>query len=227
MTQTSGLTRVLDYRLADYPFPGVVQELFGCASLDRLHEHYPRPVHANGDQDTPAHALFYREYARISGLYEQFVREVVAPAYGGEELCVQTVPTFRIHYPGALAVREFHRDSDYNHQVGITNYWLPLTPAFATNSIWLETEPYSEQFRPVDLLPGQVLRFDAVQLKHGNHRNDTEATRVSFDFRVLPMSDYRETGLTSVNRGVRLGLESYYMLLTRDGEFRHATRGRP
>lgn len=219
MTQTEGLSRVLAYDLSSYPFPQRVRELFGGWELDRLHERYPLPECATGDQDTPAHALFYREYPRLRDLYRQFVRDVIAPVYC-DDLCVQSVPTFRVHYPGGRAVREFHRDGDYNHQNGVTNYWLPLTRAFDTNSIWVESEPQSEQFHPVRLGPGQLLCFDAVRLKHGNHPNATSVTRVSFDFRVLRLRDYRQTGLTSVSRGVRLALGSYYTLLTRDGEYR-------
>jgi hypothetical protein len=214
------LREVFTYDLAAFPFPTLVSRALGCDALDRLHERHPRPTDATGDQDTPVHEMFYREYPQMRDTYERFLRDVVAARYR-EDICVQRVPTFRVHYPEATAVREFHRDSDYNHQSGIMNYWLTLTPAYGTNSIWIETQPDSGDFRPVDLVPGQVLRFNAVRLTHGNHSNDTAATRVSFDFRVLPLEEYRETGLTSVRSGRRLGLDDYYMLLTRDGELRH------
>jgi hypothetical protein len=225
MTQARELHEILSYDLDAYPFPAVVRDLFGGEPLDRLHQRYPKPDGTTGDQDTPAHERFYREYARVHEIYERFLREVIGPAYG-EDLCVQRVPTFRVHYPRAMAVKEFHRDSDYNHQSAIINYWLPLTAAFATNSIWIETEPGAEEFHPVELVPGQLLRFDAVALKHGNHPNDTPVTRVSFDFRVLPLRHYEETELTSVASGRRLGLGDYYVLLTGDGELRYPVHNR-
>jgi hypothetical protein len=220
VTADPRLREVIGYDLAAYPFPALVADLFGTPHLDRLHERHPKPVNATGDQDTPAHQVFYKAFEGIRPLYERFLREVVAPAYD-DDLCVQRIPTFRIHYPGTIAVREFHRDSDYHHQLGVMNYWLPLTPAFASNTIWVESEPDAADFAPVDLRPGQVLRFSAVRLTHGNHTNDTPLTRVSFDFRVLPRSLYRDSELTSVTNGTRLTLGDYYALLTRDGELHH------
>jgi hypothetical protein len=221
MTADTRLREVLGYDVAVYPFPALVAEFFDGQPLHLLHERHPKPADATGDQDTPAHQVFYRSYGRVRPLYERFLREVVAPAYD-EDLCVQRIPTFRIHYPGTIAVREFHRDSDYNHQSGVMNYWLPLTPAFATNTIWVESEPGSADFAPVGLDPGQVLRFSAVRLRHGNHANHTSVTRVSFDFRVLPRRLYHDSELTSVTKGVRLSLDDYYGLLTRDGDLHYA-----
>jgi hypothetical protein len=221
----ASLREILSYDLERYPFPASVRELFGGAGLAQLHEHFPKSGQATGDQDTPAHEVFYRGYERIAGLYEQFLRDVIGPRYG-EDLCVQRVPTFRVHYPGAVAVREYHRDSDYHHDPATINFWLPLTPAFGTNTIWIESAPDSADFAPVELVPGQVLRFDAVRLTHGNQSNDTPATRVSFDFRVLPLRRYRDSGLSTVTSGRRLRLDDYYALLTADGELRYPVGNR-
>lgn len=218
--------RILSYDLERYPFPSTVEEMLGGTCLECVHEWLPRDLDATGDQDTPPHRRFYEQYARLRDLYVNFVRDQIAPHYD-EDLCLQRIPTFRIHYPGMTAVREFHRDSDYRHQAGIVNYWLPLTRAFDTNSIWVETEPGSERYQPVELVPGQILCFDAVALKHGNHTNETPFARVSFDFRVLPYRSYRDTGRVSVTNGTRLSLGDYYLLLTRDGQVRNEAAAAP
>jgi hypothetical protein len=142
-----------------------------------------------------------------------------------EDLCVQAVPTFRVHYPGLTAVREFHRDSDYFHQSGVLNYWIPLTRAAGDSTVWVETVAGSAEYEPVDLDPGELLGFDAVALRHGNHANSTGATRVRFDFRVIPRRQYRPTGRHSVTNRTPLELGAYFMLLSRNGSFDFRARG--
>lgn len=213
--------RVERYDAARYPFAEAVAALLGVPDLARLHEAMPPGAGAHGDQDTPAHRVFYAGFdAAVRPLYEEYlVREVLPRA--GEDLCVQAVPTFRAHYPGLTAVREYHRDSDYFHQSGVLNYWVPLTRAVATSTVWVETAPGSAAYEPVDLEPGELLCFDAVALSHGNQPNATGATRVSVDFRVIPRRRYRPSGQRSVTNHTRLELGAYFMLLTSDGSFDH------
>jgi hypothetical protein len=62
-----------------------------------------------------------------------------------------------------------------------------------------------------------VLTFDAVNRQHGNVVNDTESTRVSFDFRVIPLSRYRTNDLKTINTGMRLVIGEYFTLLSEAG----------
>lgn len=210
---------VLTYDLNEFPFPSLIATLLGADDLEKLHELARRHDPNSHDQDSDDHALFYRQYETVRPLYERLVREVIAPSYD-EDLVVQRVPTFRVHRPGAVAVSTFHKDSDFNHQPATVNHWLPLTRAFSTNSMWIESAPGAGDFAPVEVVPGEVLRFDAVNYQHGNYANDTDVSRVSFDFRIIPMSEYQDTGLSTVNAGTRMDLTSYYMVLGPDGEFR-------
>lgn len=210
--------RVERYDAARYPFGAVVAATLGVTDLGRLHGVVSPDAQANGDQDTAAHRLFYDGFAALRPLYEDFLIHEILPR-ANEDLCVQAVPTFRVHYPGLTAVREFHRDSDYFHQSGVLNYWVPLTRAAGDSTVWVETGVGSDCFEPVDLDPGELLCFDAVALRHGNHPNTTGATRVSFDFRVIPRRRYRPTGRHSVTNGTPLELGAYFMLLARDGSF--------
>jgi hypothetical protein len=121
------------------------------------------------------------------------------------------VPTFRVHLLDNVAVGEFHRDRDYNHQQGECNYWLPLTPAWDTNTVWIE-DSSSGSHRPAIAVPGQLVQFDGVNASHGNYPNDTGATRVSFDFRCIALDDYEETAKTTVSARRRLVIGDYFKL---------------
>ena len=92
---------------------------------------------------------------------------------------------------GNLAVGAFHRDSDYSHNSNEVNIFLPLTNAYGNNTIWVESEFGKEDFAPMNTNYGEIHIWDGANLKHGNKLNDTELTRVSFDFRVLKKSNYQ------------------------------------
>ena len=124
-------------------------------------------------------------------LYRQFIREEVRPQYR-ESIYYQTRPSQRIYFRDLGGVPRFHRDSDYGHSAVEINYWVPLTPAFDTNTIWIESEVGAGDHRPVELKVGQYLRFDGASLSHGAVPNKTGRTRVSFDFRVIKASDFDE-----------------------------------
>lgn len=162
------------------------------------------------DQSTDYHKRFYASFDKISGLYRRFIDEVVGPLIG-EPFCFQRIPTFRVHLPGNVAVGEFHRDADYSHPEGEINFWVPFTEAYDTNTVWIEKALGSGEYAPAPpLSPGQFLVFDAVRWKHGNVANETGVTRVSFDFRCIPMSQYREVDARSINTNQRLTIGDYF-----------------
>jgi ectoine hydroxylase-related dioxygenase (phytanoyl-CoA dioxygenase family) len=115
--------------------------------------------------------------------------------------------------PGNLAVGEFHKDSDYNHQRSEITYWLPFTPAFSTNTIWIESEEDKKDYQPYSLDYGQVLVFHSSILSHGNMINETGQSRVSMDFRVIPFSKYSELETGSSNLNLKFKIGSYYSLM--------------
>ncbi|WIM94452.1 hypothetical protein ACTOB_006476 [Actinoplanes oblitus] len=196
-----------------FPFVRRVRDMFGDADLARIDEScavHPKP--GTTDQATEAHARFYAEFDSIRGLYHDFLRTHVLPLFTGD-VCVQAVPTFRVCPPGGVAVSTFHRDADFHHQPGTVNFWLPLTRAFGTNSIWIESAPGRADYQPVELVPGEVLQFDAINLRHGNLANDTGACRVSFDFRVIPLDRFQDTGLSTVTSATPMRIGAYYMVM--------------
>lgn len=205
---------VCEYDLGTFDFPTAVARILGVTSLGSLGSdaEYSRFSREN-DQSTHFHKRFYDSFGEIEELYRRFVQEVAGPIVG-ERFCFQRVPTFRVHLPSNVAVGEFHTDADYNHPEGEMNFWVPLTEAWGTNTVWIETEPGRKDYQPAPpLIPGQLLLFDAVGWGHGNVLNETGATRVSFDFRCIPMSQYRAVDARSVNTDQRLAIGEYFDLL--------------
>lgn len=210
--------RIHRYPLKRFNFPAVVADVLGVAELDDVHQVYSPPAPGAPDQASAAHLAFYDGFGKLREMYHEFLQCHVLPLFR-QDICVQRTPSFRVGFPGGMAVHEFHLDSDYNHQRGTINFWLPVTKAFDTNTMWVESAPCSGDYQPVNLQPGQFLQFDATVLRHGNLYNTTGRTRVSFDFRVIPLKNYRPRGLRTVCAALPLELGAYYMLLTSGGTF--------
>lgn len=84
---------------------------------------------------------------------------------------------------------------------------------FIGNCMWLETLPGLGDFQFVSMSPGQMLKWDGRNLEHGNSPNMTGVTRVSIDFRVLPVSAYKpDNAQKSVARGLKFVKGEYYEL---------------
>ena len=65
--------------------------------------------------------------------------------------------------------------------------YMPLTARIDhTNSLYVESEPGREDFRPLALQYGELATFYGVYCCHFAVENLTESTRVSLDFRVVP-----------------------------------------
>ncbi|MBT2895947.1 streptomycin biosynthesis protein StrG [Streptomyces sp. McG3] len=208
----SGRPEVYAYDSAAFDFGAAVESIYQSDALDEL-----RPYRSmerltwKTDQSTDFHAAFYQQFdTKIRSLYRSFVKTFAPEVLGTDEYCFQRVPTFRIHFPGNVAVGEFHTDGDYNHRDGEVNFWLPLTRAWGTNSVWVEQEKGANDYAPAELDVGQVLVFDAVNWHHGNKVNETGSTRVSFDFRCIRLSDYSASGLRTVDAGRGLWIGEYF-----------------
>ena len=128
--------------------------------------------------------------ANFRAVYVRFMREVVLPHIGDPQgLLFQRWPTFRCHVAGGGApTGRRHCDADYGHQPAEINLWLPVTRTRASNSLFAESSPGAGDFEPFDLDYGQCQRFWGAMCTHYTLANDTEITRVSIDFRVVPRS---------------------------------------
>jgi hypothetical protein len=121
----------------------------------------------------------------------------------------------------------FHTDVMLGHPPQEINLWMPVTRTFDTNTMRLAGLADSRRIfegvgldfkefarlvqeddamatechtvsRPVCLEYGEFVAFDSRCL-HATQENKTDSTRISLDFRVLPLDDYR--GLTVSYRG--------------------------
>ncbi len=124
----------------------------------------------------------------------------------GDEDSMQTMPNLRVHRPGQNTTVPFHSDTLYGHSHLEVNYWLALTKAEGSNSLWMVPDKYTgelhERLRagmsldefnrhsqslaePIEAAAPGLFTFCCSQI-HGSVLNTTPATRMSLDFRKLP-----------------------------------------
>jgi hypothetical protein len=202
-------TTILGYDLERFDFVSAVKDALGADDLQALR--HDEILSRGTDQHTELHRTFYARFAQMGRLYREFVAEMARRVFTGRPIYYQSVPTFRVQFPDNVAVGEFHRDRDYHHQQGEINFWVPVTPAFGTNTVWIEAEGFD--YLPQRLGPGQVLIFDGVNLLHGNQVNTTGVSRVSFDFRIIAQDAFRPMDALSVSAGKRMIVGDYWSRL--------------
>jgi hypothetical protein len=146
-------------------------------------------------------------------LYLSFIKGVVAPRYEGE-LLYQKFPTFRVAQPENVGTFGWHKDSDYNHNPKEVNYYVPMTKGYDTNTIWHESEPGKEDFKPMTVDYGDLVEWDGANCMHGTKINETGDTRISFDFRVLTMENYHKfKPKKSITKGSKMEIGHYFEVL--------------
>lgn len=212
--------KTINYNTGKYNFKDYIQKALNTKTLTFIHKNddfiYNEKFERKNDQSTHYHKLFY-EFSRtdeFQNIYKSFIEGVIKPEFG-EDVAYQTIPTFRLHFPGNIAVGEYHRDRNYRDEdwasrVKEFNFFLPFTDAFGTNTIWVESEEGKEDFSPIEVEYGQVVMWDGSNLLHGNKTNEELTTRVSFDFRVMPMSRYESSEHGSINTKTKFSLGGYY-----------------
>jgi len=152
------------------------------------------------------------KYERFRKLYREFCAEVILPLVGASSAYVQEPPTLRVHLAGQAQAQGkigMHKDADYpGHCAAEVNFWLPVTQVGGANSLFVESAEGRDDFRPLELCYGELYRFHGYSCRHHTVTNDTGATRVSFDFRVVPATCCPPTALCGARcgrRGLRIG----------------------
>ena len=210
-----------------YPFHDIVEYWFysdgilSHGSLDKLHSHKDYELFTREkDQSTLWHVSFYERIRRDDSFdetYTDFLHDIIKPRFN-EEIVYQKIPTFRVHLPNNIAVGEFHkhkhyRDQEWADKVQELNYFVPLTKAYGTNTIWAETEEDKGDFKEIRANYGECVEWSATKLTHGNKQNLTSVTRISFDFRIIPKSRYVESNHLTINTKIPFGIGGYYGVL--------------
>ena len=182
-------------------------------------------VSENNDQQLEFYKILYKIDAGYSfnnvfkegvflKTYKKFINFLSMDIFK-EKLIYQAKPTLRAQFPNNKAVGGWHRDRDYNHPMEEINVWVPITPAFNTNTIWLESSFDQKDFLPSDMDFGEMLIFDSG-LMHGNKINKENKTRLSFDFRIIPLSKYAPSrdseNATSVAQNIKFKIGEYYSI---------------
>mmetsp|Transcript_34411 Transcript_34411/g.80578 ORF Transcript_34411/g.80578 Transcript_34411/m.80578 type:complete len:281 (+) Transcript_34411:10-852(+) len=163
--------------------------------------------------------------ALLISVYVSFLRSVILPhmcAVCGEEavaagLLFQREPGFRCHVPGQERSGRLHCDGEYGHQRNECNFWLPLTRAFGSNTLWCESTPGAKDFAPFELDYGELQRFWGACCWHHTVPNTSGCSRVSLDFRVLLRSCYVEQAPRPDGTG-RFEIGGFYHAMDANGE---------
>jgi len=206
---------------------------FGINNLEHFHSECPQIllsdeiVNTANDQLLPVYKALYEidqgyhlirnsTPGKFLNIYKEFIHYLSSTIFK-EDLVFQRKPTLRIHLPNNKAVGEFHKDRDYNHPIEEINVWVPITSAFNTNTLWLESSFDKGDYSPMNMDFGQGLIFDSG-LTHGGVINVENLTRLSFDFRVIPLSKWeRIKGRKpkfSLDQNIKFTLDEYYDITT-------------
>jgi len=147
------------------------------------------------DQTTLVHSRLYQEFDRgldspliytYRSLCNEWLESLVE-TYNIDRWAFQRFPSARIHFPDNISVFEFHRDSDYNHPLGELNHFLALTKANGTASLHIEQDLGWNNYKPLELDKGMSAIINTSIFKHGDYINKEGYTRVSLDFRAIPV----------------------------------------
>lgn len=200
------------YDIYKYQFREIISELFEVSNLNKIHENFDWPLlKRETDQSSKFHKIYYENFDKFKNNYIDFINEIIKPIFN-EKIIYQKIPTFRIQIPNNIAVGEFHKDKWYSHNTEEINFFLPFTDAYETNTIWVESEEDLEDYSPINTKYGHFVMWDGNNLKHGNKINLTEDTRISVDFRVIPLSKYKEQEGESINMKIKFAIGDYYDL---------------
>eukprot|EP00667_Euglena_gracilis_P013809 EG_transcript_14259 len=132
------------------------------------------------------------EYKRLLKLLHSFLLEVVLPLCGDPSgLWYQCRPTLRIHMPSAPATEPQRERTAPGHSAAEIAFYVPLTPSEGSNALHAESAPDQGDFHPLVADYGQAVRFNAAGCRHHVLRNETESTRVSLDFRIIPNAAFK------------------------------------
>lgn len=202
-----------------YDFRSLIQDYLSIADLESVHTKFNFDnilTNVSGrasDQGQFLHKLFYDKMDNdpsFKNLYDSFIKAVVLPIFG-EPIIFQKFPTFRVHQPNNICVFEWHKDREFNHDERETNIFMPITKSYDTNTIWAESEDGKEDFSPICADYGEIVSWDGANLTHGNKTNETEQTRISFDFRIMKLKDYDEAeAKESITKKIRFVTGEYF-----------------
>ena len=191
------------YDTKKYRFRELVSELYQVDELENIHEDKSewvrdeyKSLNVHDENTTDFHDIFYKRlndnWTELYDAYDDFIHNEIVSNLD-EKFHYQYLPSFRVHLPNKMqAVHTWHSDSDqlHKHPEGEINLWIPLTKAYGTNTMWVESKPMKLDFKPIEGKYGDFWKLNLNKCLHGNKPNTTSNTRISLDFRIIPLSKY-------------------------------------
>lgn len=212
---------IKEFSILKYNFSKFVSDAFMADDLSRLHEIrkdlLPKEkLKFENESKTNFHELFYKQLnagqlKELESCYYNFIKNEILINFTNDIL-YQYMPSFRVHLPNNQAIHKWHYDADedHRHPDWEINIFIPLTNAFGTQTIWIESVPGLQDYKPINIKYGEYAIFNGNKCMHGNKENVTQQTRVSFDFRILPINKYNNNAKQSVTTGKKFVEGEYY-----------------
>ena len=150
--------------------------------------------------------IFRSEY--FKNKYKLFGRWLIDSFFDKNAL-IQKTPTIRLVLPGGKSA-SFHTDLWYGHGKKVNSFWLPLTKVSGINSLLMAKE-VNDSKRLIKRIKDEKMNLDKINsearkisepiesdygaltifnkdILHGTLKNTSNASRVSFDFRIATSS---------------------------------------
>ena len=215
---------VSKYDTKKYDFRFFAKDCFDTTNLDMVHENNPTYdvfKEFGPDVQTWYHETFYKYLKNENGkrmqkMYDDLIKEVILPYLGLKEALVQKFPSFRVQLPGNKAVAKMHNDHSLGHPIGEVNFTYSFTDMYDTNTIYIEKMPRSKMFVPMNMKANNNICFNANLCMHYNEINDTGKSRMSMDYRILPMEYVPKEDVFSHSTRQKFVDGGYYKLVKID-----------
>lgn len=210
--------KIYKFDTKKYDFRSIIEDYFETKKLEDIYDSDLKFENSYDCLNTKYHQIYESKIItdkKFLMLYNKFIKEYISNIFNFNIL-FEKIPLIRIHQKNNISVFDYHIDSTYLTPDGVydiykqeINFWMPLTKAYNTNSLWIESCPGKKDYSPVTLDYGEIMQFDGANLYHGTEINKTNQTRVSLDFRVLPKKIFIENK-NKLSKNAIITLTNYY-----------------
>ena len=214
----------INYNNELYDFRPFAKECFNIEKLNDVHinnQKYDIFTEFKKDVQTWYHKKFYEYLDSDKGLkmkemYNKLIKEVILPYLDLDEALVQKFPSFRVQLPNNVAVAKIHTDNSLGHPKGEINFTYTFTEMKDTTAILIEKMPELNEFTKIEADENNIVSFNANLCKHYNEINDTGKTRMSMDFRILPLNYIPKEDVFSHTSNKKFVDGGYYILFKKN-----------
>ena len=212
---------ILNYNNEQYDFRPFLKHCFNTLELNNIHNIHN--IHQCGiidsfgkDVDTWYHRKFYnyiKSNTEIKILYEKLITDVILPYLNINEALVQQFPSIRFHLPNNIAIAKKHTDNSLGHPIGEINFTYSFTDMYDSNTLLVEKMPRLEEYEKIVMKSNNICSFNGNLCNHYNILNETNNTRISMDFRVLPLNYFKNDNINcSISTNKKFIDGDYYKL---------------